>query len=140
MKVSTINSAVHPGSQSKLRKKAQVVLEEETQIIYAITQHSQTLDAHAKGESRVALRIDPGHFEHPGVDHSATHNLEPPGMATNPAAVATAMYALNIDLSARLYKREVGRAKTNSEFFFEKHLQELLNQPFEIRKARVLVD
>src|SRR3546814_20886038 len=37
---------------AKLRKEPQVVVEEQAQVIYTVTKHGQTLDAHAESTTR----------------------------------------------------------------------------------------
>ena len=42
---------------AELRQKAQIVLEEESQIAHAVAQHGQAVGAHAESETDVALRV-----------------------------------------------------------------------------------
>src|SRR5688572_10104805 len=47
----------------ELREEAQVVLEEQAQIVHAVTQHRQAIDAHAERVTGVFLGIDAARFE-----------------------------------------------------------------------------
>src|SRR5690554_5751372 len=60
---------------TELRQKAQIIVEEQAQIINTITQHCQPLDPHAKRKTAIFFGIYSGHFQHIRMNHAAAHNL-----------------------------------------------------------------
>src|SRR5690554_4719414 len=116
---------------TELTQKAQVVVEEHAQVIDAVAQHRHSLNPQAKRKAAVFFGIDATVLEHLGVHHAATHDFKPFDTAVLFPA------PLDIHLSGRLRKREVGRPETNLEIPLEKHPQELFNGAFEIGKADV---
>lgn len=48
---------------AKLRKEPQIVVEEQTQIVDAVTEHGQALGTHAEGEALVLFRVDARHAQ-----------------------------------------------------------------------------
>src|SRR6185436_4815250 len=69
----------------ELRQEAQVVLEEQAQVIHAITQHRQAIDAHAEGITAVFLRVDAAGFQHVRMHHAAAGDLQPAGVLADAA-------------------------------------------------------
>src|SRR5690606_32054637 len=65
----------------KLPEEPQVVVEKRAQVVDAIAQHRQALDAHAEGEAGVALGIDADRAQHVRVDHAAAEHFQPAGAA-----------------------------------------------------------
>ena len=66
-----IDEIAQPGQRNshglprpELRQEAQVVFEEQAQVVHAVAQHGQAIDAHAEGVAGVFLRIDAARFEH----------------------------------------------------------------------------
>src|ERR1700689_602123 len=72
----------------ELAQEAQVVLEEQPQIIDAVAQHCQAIDPGAEGITREALRIDPACFEDVRMHHAAAGDFEPAGVFADAAARA----------------------------------------------------
>ncbi|RMO19822.1 hypothetical protein ALQ47_05273 [Pseudomonas cichorii] len=125
---------------AKLRQEPQVVVEEQAQIIDAVTQHCQTLDTHAESKALELFRVDAGHAQHVRVDHSAAHDFQPAGLLADATALAAAHHAFHIDFSGRLGEREERRTETHRQFFLEEHAQELFDGAFQIRKVDIAVD
>ena len=62
-------------------------------------------------------------------------------MAAHSTTLATTLNALNIDLSRRFSKREVGRPESNRKIIaLEKRLHESFQQTFEVGEARPLIN
>ena len=55
----------------ELLEEAGVVLGEQAQVVDAVLQVGDALDAHAEGIARVNLGVDAALLEHVGVDHAA---------------------------------------------------------------------
>src|SRR6476619_3771342 len=67
-------------SQRKLLQKAQIVFVEETDIVDAVLQQRDALDADSERKSRIALRVVADCFEDRRVHHAAPKDLEPSGL------------------------------------------------------------
>ena len=61
----------------ELFEEADVILVIIANIVDALENHGDALDAHAKGVTRVDLGIDAHGFEDFRINHAATHNFEP---------------------------------------------------------------
>src|SRR5690606_19691916 len=61
----------------ELLEKTQVVLEEQTQVVHAVTQHREPLDSHAECVAAVLLGIDAHVTEDVRMHHAAAQDLEP---------------------------------------------------------------
>ena len=114
--------------------------EEEPQIVDAIAQHREALDAHAEGVTREVLVVDTDMAKDLGVDHSATEDLEPAGMAADTATLATTHHALDVSLGRWLGERKVGGTETYPEFLLEKGNEEVVQDALEIAEGDLLVD
>ena len=104
---------------AKLPQKSQIVLKKQPNIVDAVFEHGDPLDAHAEGEARNLFRIVADKLENGRVDHTGAENFQPTAGFTNAAglsiserAAAAANDALNIDLSTRLGKRKKARPKS----------------------------
>src|SRR5690554_1603923 len=75
---------------TKLLQKAHVIFKEFAQIIYAVTQHSEALNTHAKSKARIFFWIDTTVFKHRRVNHAATHHFQPAGLLTHTATFTAA--------------------------------------------------
>ena len=91
-----------------------VALDEVAQVGGPGTEHDGAVDAHAEGETRVGLGVDPAGPQHARVDHPAAAPLDPSLGTAGPAGtigvadgIAVADEALEIDLGRRLGEREV---------------------------------
>src|SRR2546430_6994810 len=84
----------------KLLQKPHVPLKEQLQIIHAIFQQSQPVDAHAESESRNPLRVVPVvlyKLKHVRIDHAATQHLNPSRLLARTAWIGTALPASAAD-------------------------------------------
>ena len=121
------------GRSCKLTQKAQVILEEQAQIIDAVTQHREALAAHAEREAGVAFRIDVAGAQHVRMDHAAAEHLEP-------RARAILAIPADIDFGAGLDEREIARPETHLEIALEERTHESGERALEIGEADVLAD
>ena len=121
-------------------QEAHVVLEVEAQILNAKLQHSDTLNTHTKGEATILSAIYAVGLQHVGVNHTATHNLQPAGALTYVTALATAQVTRHIHLSTRLGEREVTRAHTNLRALAKQLLSKVQQRLFQVGKRYTLVD
>src|SRR5437667_10661194 len=70
-----------PGGSYELAEEAQVVLEEEADVVDAVLEHRDPLDAHAERPPRDRLGIVSHIAEHLRVDHPRAQDLEPARLA-----------------------------------------------------------
>src|SRR5690554_7708750 len=62
---------------TKLLQKAHVIFKEFAQIIYAVTQHSEAFNTHAKSKARILLWINAAVLKHRRMNHAAAHHFQP---------------------------------------------------------------
>src|SRR5207253_9757559 len=93
----------------ELLEEAQIVGVEEADILDAVLDHGDPLDAHAPGETRQARRVVAHPLEHARVDHAGTENLEPARAVADRAARVGSVTAIARDgeVDPRLDEREV---------------------------------
>src|SRR5690606_29524624 len=124
---------------AKLGKEAQIVVEEQAQIVHAVTQHGQTLHAHAEGKALKLLGVDARGTEYVRVHHAATHDFQPAGLLAYPAGATAAHYALDIHLGGRLREREERGPEAHLQILLEEHLQEFGDGALEISKTDLTI-
>src|SRR5690606_4765480 len=95
-------------SAIELAQKAQIALEEQAQIIDAIAQHGETLEARAKCEPDITFR---GEAE---VAYNLRVHLPGTGYF-QPAPLIGAGREHHVDFGRRFCKREEGRTETNGK-------------------------
>src|SRR6266550_8431838 len=100
------------GSSSELAQEAQVVLEEEAQVVDPVPEHRDALRAHPEGEALVALRIEAAVAQHDRVDHARAEDRHPAAPAAGRAADAAAHQALDVEGDGRLGERVVAGAES----------------------------
>src|SRR5262249_51984990 len=59
------------GKRPELPEKAQIVLEEQSQVVHPVAQHRQSIDAGAEGIAGVTLGVDAARGENVRVHHAA---------------------------------------------------------------------
>ena len=74
----------------ELLEEAQVVLVEQADVVDAVLQHRDALDAHAEREAGDLLRVVADRFEDRRMHHAAAEDLEPAGLLADAAARAAA--------------------------------------------------
>ena len=62
------------------QEELQVVLEHQADVVDAILQHGDTLDADAEGETGILVRVDIAVLQHLAVDNAAAQHLDPAGV------------------------------------------------------------
>src|SRR5215470_1864211 len=97
----------------ELPEEAQVVLEEETQVVDAVLQHRDALDAHPERPARVLLRIVAHVLQDLRMHHPAAEDLEPAGLLAHTTAVAVAGEAQHVHLGRGLREREERRPEAD---------------------------
>src|SRR4029077_7095300 len=108
--------------------------EEQPQVVDAVAQHGQALEARAEGEADVALRIEAVIAHYRGMYLPRAGELEP-------APLERALRELQVDLRGGLGEGEVGRPEAHLQLVrLEEASQEIDVDALQIREADVLVD
>src|SRR5919206_2791218 len=87
-----------PRSSRELFEKAQVVFEEEADVVDAVLEHRDALDAHAEGPAGHLFGIVADVAQDLRVDHAGAENLEPARLLAYATALARAEEAQHVDL------------------------------------------
>ena len=90
-----------------MAQPAQIAVEEGAQVVHAVFEHRQPVDAGAEGEALPYIGIEPAIGDHFGVDHARAEQLHPMIGAAEHAPALLHMEA-DIDLGRRLGEREIG--------------------------------
>src|SRR4030095_2433781 len=116
-----LQHSIIPFISAKLPQEPQIILEEQPNVIDTVFQHSDPLHTHPKSKSRNFFRIVTDKLEDRWIDHSCAKDFQPAAGLTYPAGLARLMrsaaaadHALNIDLRARLGKREKTWSKSHA--------------------------
>src|SRR6185503_17887239 len=83
------------GGRSKLAQEAQVVGVEVSEVFDAVAQHRDALDAEARGEAGVAVRVIADAAQDVRVNHAGAADLQPALTATGATTLAVADAAVN---------------------------------------------
>src|SRR5690349_3954271 len=126
---SQLSGMFMPARSFELLEEAQVAVEEQPQVLDAIAQHGQALEAGAEGEADVLLRIEAEVAHHRRVDLPRSGDLQP------------AALQLHVDFRGRLGEREERRAEAHLELVhLEEAAQEFRVDALQVGEADVLVD
>src|ERR1700758_3196453 len=107
-------------------KPAHVAVEQLAQVVHAVFQHRDTVDAHAPCAQHIRM------------PHAAAENLEPV-LALAESDLALVAPALDVDLERRLGEREERGTETHVDMVdLEEGLAELVQDPFEVTEMRPL--
>src|SRR5712664_1594118 len=118
---------------------ADVVLEEDLDIVDAVLEHGQAIDAHAEGEAADFFRVVFDEAVDGGIYHAGAEKFNPAG-AFALRAGAAAENAGNIEFDARLGEREITGAEARFHAGAEKLFDEIFDGAGEIAKGDVGVD
>src|SRR5690606_17492687 len=128
------NCIISRGLFVELAQEAQIAFVELAQVVDAVAQHGQALEAGAEREADVALGVEPE------IAHDLRMHLAGAG-DLEPAAAIGAGGEHHVDLGRRLGEREERRAEPHDQVVaFEEAAQEVGVDPFEIGKGDVLGD
>src|SRR5260221_2809458 len=128
---------------SELRENPGIVLEQQANIGDSVADHREALHAHAEGEARVSLRVDPRVRKDVRVDHPSAEHLQPPGPLTDAARRprrSGAEGALDVHLGTRLDEGEVAWPEADRKPTTVEPLGESSQHTLQLRKADALID
>src|SRR5262245_1680404 len=122
-------------------EEAHVVLEERADLVDAVADHRDALEAEAEREPLPLLGVDADRGEHVGVDHPAAAQLDPPRVRAHAAALAVAEDAADGELGRRLgVREEVGSEARLHGLVVEELARERLDRAEEVGHREVAVD
>ena len=123
----------------ELLEELQVVLEHQADVVDAVLQHGDTLDADAESEAGVLVRVDVAVLEDFAVDDAAAQHLDPAGVLAQRAALAVALKAAHVHLHAGLGEREVGGTQAGAGVGTEHLLHEGVQSALQIAQRDALI-
>ena len=103
----------------KLAKEAQIIFIVEPNIVNAILQHGDTLDAQTEGKSAVLIRVIANLLEDLGIYHSGSKYFKPAGMLADTASLPAAHHTGDIDLRTGFGERKETGSCPDGGFFIK---------------------
>ena len=130
----------------ELAEEADVILEEDLDVVDLVFEHGQAVDAHAKGEAADFFGVVVDEAVDGGVDHACTEEFDPAGAfalgadATAGArAAAAAEDAGDVEFDAGLGEREIAGAEAGFYAGTEKLFDEIFDGAGEIAEGNVCI-
>src|SRR6266550_1473011 len=119
---------------SKLPQKSHVVLIKQPDIVDAISNHGDALDAEAEGPTGPDLRVVPHILEHLGMDHAAAGDFQPflPHLSGKRAA--------EVDFETRFGITEVMRTEADVRFRAHQFLKYKFNGALQISSRNLAIN
>src|SRR5712664_120654 len=131
----------------KLLQEAHVVLEKDLDVVDAVFEHGQAVDADTEGEAADFPGVVVHEAVDGGVDHAGAEEFDPGGafaLRTSSAgcrgACSPAERAGNVELDARLGEREIAGPEASFHAGAKKLFYEILDGAGEIAEGDVRVD
>src|SRR5262245_10412979 len=104
-----------PASAGELGQESQVVLEEQANVVDAVLEHGDALDAETEREAGEAVRVVPHLLEHRGVHHAGAPHLDESGSLASAASRAAAEDAGDVVFRPGLHEGEVGGTQPDGD-------------------------
>src|SRR5258706_6779516 len=121
-------------------QEAQVVAGDQPDVVDAIAQHGDPLDAQPESEAAILVGIVANIAQHARINLAGATHLEPAAVLADAAAGATADDAVYVELGAGLREREVARAEANLAAGAEELAGEALQRATQMRHRGGLID
>src|SRR5579859_3207317 len=135
------------GSSWELAEEADVVLEENLDIVDLVFEHGQAIDAHSEGKAADFFGVVVDEAVDGGIDHACAEKFDPTrafalgaGAATGGRARAAAENAGDIEFDARLGERKIAWAETRFYAGAEELFDEVFDGAGEIAEGDVRID
>src|SRR5262249_49243100 len=129
------SSAAH-----ELVEEAEVVLEEQAQVVDPVPEHRDALGTHPEREALVPLRVQAPVAERDRVDHPGSQDRHPAAAAAGRTADAAADQALDVEGDRGLGERVVAGPEAGPLAGAEHRVGKLVEQATEVAERRALVD
>ena len=128
-----------------LAEEAEVVLEEEPQVVQIVAEEGETIDAHDERKAAHHLRIIADGAQHVRMDHPRPQDLEPALAATHATARGRsaghgARRARDVDLRTRLGERKEAGAEADAGLGAEEPAEEMHQNPLQVGEGHLLVN
>src|SRR5260221_6847941 len=130
----------------KLTQETHVVLKQSLDVVNAVCQHGQAIDAHAEGEAADSLRVVVHEAVHSGVHHARAEKLDPARalalgtISAGSRAAPSTENAGDIELHGGLGEGKIARAEASLHAQAEELLHEILDGSREIAKRNVRIN
>src|SRR6267143_2268913 len=124
---------------SQLLQEADVVVEEEPQVVDPVAQHRQPVDAHAERVPGVLLRIDAHAGQLVGVHHPGAEHLHPAAALADLAALPAAERVRDVHLGGGLGEGEVAGPQPRLDVGAEERLHERVERAAQVRHRHALL-
>src|SRR5690242_19952387 len=121
-------------------QEAQVVAGEQPDVVDAIAQHGDPLDAQPEGEAAILVGIVANIAQHARINLAGAAHLEPAAVLADAAARAAADDAVYVELGAGLREREVAWAEADLAAGAEELAGEALQRATQMGHGGGLVD
>ena len=123
----------------ELLQEAQIVLGHQADVVDAVLEHGNTLDADAESKAGIDLGVDVAVAQNLLMHHAGTQDLNPAGVLAQRAALAAAGKTGDVNLNAGLGEREIARAQTGPDAFTEQFLNELVEHTLKVAERDALI-
>src|SRR5882724_8706104 len=139
-------AGLKPGAYTflwELLKEAHIVLEKDLNIVDAVLEHREAVDAHAEGEAADFFRVVIDEAVDGGIDHARAEELDPRGAlafrtsAAIRSAGSAAEGAGDVELNRGLGEREIARPEARLHRGAKKLLHEIFDGAGEIAKGDI---
>src|SRR5712664_4188445 len=131
----------------KLLQEAHVVLEKDLDVVDAVFEHGQAVDADAEGEAADFFGVVVHETVHGGIDHAGAEEFDPgsafalgAGSAGSCGASSAAEGTGDVEFDARLREWEIAGAEAGFHARTEKLFYEILDGAGEIAEGDVGID
>ena len=117
-----------------------IVVDEKTQVVDAVTHHGDPVDSQAERESGVNVRIDAHRLEDRGVDHPRPTQLDPAAALAGAAALSGADLAGDVVLAAGFHEREVAGPQPHAHLLAVEPLPHGAQRSLEVGHGHAFAD
>lgn len=135
-----LNAGIGRCSCRELAEHAEVVFEEQPDIVYFVTQQHRSVHPHAESVAGPCLGIDSAVAHHVGMNHAAAHDFKPSGFFADPAPLTSAEIAGDIYLRGWFGEREEARSETKPDIFAEHLASKGVDRGLKVGERDVPVD
>src|SRR5580698_8198033 len=135
------------GMLRKLAQESHVALKEHLDVVDAVLQHREAIDADAESETADFFRVVAHESVHRGIDHARAEELDPARALALRArstagrnAAAAAEHARNVELDRRLGERKITWPEARFHAGTEKLFYEVFDRAGEVAEGDVGID
>ena len=120
-------------------EETQVVVEKQADVVDAVLEHGDALHPQAEGEAGVFFGVVAHGLEDRGMDHARPQDLQPAGGLADPAALAPADDAGDVDFGGGFGEGEIAGAEAQADLGAEHLVHELGEHALQVGEGDVAV-